>query len=71
MMLGILLGFAQGGRCERIKDIVDIEGIRGNPLSGVGLVIGLAGTGDYYAGVASDADKYTDGIPGLCFRPRI
>ncbi|KPK45177.1 MAG: hypothetical protein AMJ65_00735 [Phycisphaerae bacterium SG8_4] len=34
------------GRCERIKDIVDIQGLRGNPLSGVGLVIGLAGSGD-------------------------
>jgi flagellar P-ring protein precursor FlgI len=34
------------GRCERIKDIVDIQGIRSNPLTGVGLVIGLAGTGD-------------------------
>jgi len=32
--------------CERIKDITDIQGIRGNPLTGVGLVIGLAGTGD-------------------------
>jgi len=31
---------------ERIKDIVDIQGIRSNPLSGVGLVVGLAGTGD-------------------------
>jgi flagellar P-ring protein FlgI len=46
LMLGILLSCAQGGRCERIKDIVDIQGVRGNPLSGVGLVIGLAGTGD-------------------------
>jgi flagellar P-ring protein precursor FlgI len=34
------------GHCERIKDIVDIQGIRSNPLTGVGLVIGLAGTGD-------------------------
>lgn len=34
------------GRCERIKDIVDIKGIRSNPLRGIGLVIGLAGTGD-------------------------
>ncbi len=34
------------GRCERIKDIVDIQGIRSNPLTGVGLVVGLAGTGD-------------------------
>ena len=34
------------GHCERIKDIVDIQGLRSNPLTGVGLVIGLAGTGD-------------------------
>lgn len=34
------------GRGERIKDIVDIQGLRANPLSGVGLVIGLSGTGD-------------------------
>ena len=34
------------GQCERIKDIVDIQGLRGNPLTGVGMVIGLAGTGD-------------------------
>jgi flagellar P-ring protein precursor FlgI len=31
---------------ERIKDIVNIQGIRSNPLTGVGLVIGLADTGD-------------------------
>jgi len=34
------------GYCERIKDIVDIQGLRSNPLTGVGLVIGLAGNGD-------------------------
>ncbi|MGD2094927.1 MAG: flagellar basal body P-ring protein FlgI, partial [Phycisphaerales bacterium] len=34
------------GKCERIKDIVDIQGLRSNPLTGVGLVIGLAGDGD-------------------------
>jgi flagellar P-ring protein precursor FlgI len=33
-------------RCESIKDIVEIQGVRSNPLSGTGLVIGLAGTGD-------------------------
>jgi len=31
---------------ERIKDIIDIQGVRSNPLRGVGLVIGLSGTGD-------------------------
>jgi flagellar P-ring protein precursor FlgI len=42
----ILLNTAGVGQSERIKDIVDIQGVRGNPLSGIGLVIGLAGTGD-------------------------
>jgi flagellar P-ring protein precursor FlgI len=37
---------AEVGQCERIKDIVDIQGIRGNPITGIGLVIGLASTGD-------------------------
>jgi len=31
---------------ERIKDIVDIQGVRGNTLEGIGLVVGLANTGD-------------------------
>ena len=34
------------GQCERIKDIVDIQGVRSNPLTGIGLLVGLAGTGD-------------------------
>ncbi len=31
---------------ERIKDIVDIKGVRSNPLWGYGVVVGLNGTGD-------------------------
>lgn len=31
---------------NRVKDIVDIKGVRDNPLVGYGLVIGLNGTGD-------------------------
>ncbi|MDH7598956.1 MAG: flagellar basal body P-ring protein FlgI [Sedimentisphaerales bacterium] len=42
----LLLLIAQMAISERIKDIVDIKGMRGNPLSGTGLVVGLAGTGD-------------------------
>jgi flagellar P-ring protein FlgI len=42
----IVLTITGIGRAERIKDIVDIQGVRGNPLTGVGLVTGLAGTGD-------------------------
>jgi flagellar P-ring protein precursor FlgI len=33
-------------RGERIKDIIDVQGVRSNPLTGIGLVTGLAGTGD-------------------------
>jgi flagellar P-ring protein precursor FlgI len=46
LLLAILLSTVEIGRCERIKDIVDIQGIRSNPLRGTGLIIGLAGTGD-------------------------
>lgn len=33
-------------RAARLKDLVDIEGVRDNQLVGYGLVVGLAGTGD-------------------------
>ena len=36
----------RGGDCARLKDIADIEGVRGNQLLGYGLVVGLNGTGD-------------------------
>lgn len=46
VLIAILMPAIFPVNAERIKDIVDIQGIRGNPLSGVGLIIGLAGTGD-------------------------
>jgi flagellar P-ring protein precursor FlgI len=33
-------------RAERVKDLVDIAGVRENQLVGYGLVVGLSGTGD-------------------------
>ncbi len=36
----------QAGASSRIKDIVDVEGIRTNSLVGYGLVVGLNGSGD-------------------------
>ena len=35
-----------GGPLVRIKDMADVEGVRSNQLVGVGLVLGLQGTGD-------------------------
>ena len=37
---------AQAHASSRIKDIVDVEGVRTNDLVGYGLVVGLNGTGD-------------------------
>ena len=44
--LMFLLAMVDLARSERIKDIVDVQGVRGNPLTGIGLVTGLAATGD-------------------------
>ena len=46
LVLLILLAGSGVAGGERIKDIVQIQGVRGNPIQGLGLVIGLAGTGD-------------------------
>ena len=39
----ITLNYSGG---SRIKDLIDVEGVRDNQLNGYGLVVGLAGTGD-------------------------
>lgn len=44
--VGIVGGNAAKGATTRIKDIVDVEGVRDNMLVGYGLVVGLNGTGD-------------------------
>ncbi len=40
------MNFLRTNPTVRIKDITDVEGARGNQLTGVGLVTGLNGTGD-------------------------
>lgn len=40
------MDFSRVNPSVRIKDITDVEGARGNQLTGVGLVTGLNGTGD-------------------------
>lgn len=43
----MMLVFAQTAHAEaRLKDVVDFQGVRDNPLMGYGLVVGLNGTGD-------------------------
>ena len=40
------LAFAAPAHAERIKDMGQFQGLRANQLTGYGLVVGLAGTGD-------------------------
>jgi flagellar P-ring protein precursor FlgI len=42
----LLFAAAPDARAERIKDIAQVQGVRGNALVGYGLVVGLDGTGD-------------------------
>lgn len=44
-MAGMML-YSPAMAASRIKDIVDVEGVRSNQLIGYGIVVGLAGTGD-------------------------
>jgi flagellar P-ring protein FlgI len=49
LLLGFLISyFSVVSYCfaSRLKDIADIEGVRGNQLVGYGIVVGLNGTGD-------------------------
>ena len=39
-------GWTSEAQAARLKDIADVEGVRGNQLYGYGLVVGLNGTGD-------------------------
>lgn len=40
------LTLLSSAHAERLRDLVDIQGVRDNPLIGYGLVVGLDGTGD-------------------------
>ena len=52
--IGLILMLAASAQAERLKNIVHIDGVIDNNLRGVGLVVGLNGTGDGdgYANVA-------------------
>lgn len=45
-LTALLLIFAAPANAARLKDIADVEGVRGNQLFGYGIVVGLNGTGD-------------------------
>lgn len=46
LLMLLLTALAYSANAERIKDLASIQGVRGNPLIGYGLVVGLDGSGD-------------------------
>jgi flagellar P-ring protein precursor FlgI len=46
LLLCLILIVQTRGIAAKVGDIVDVQGIRSNPLAGYGLVVGLNGTGD-------------------------
>jgi len=45
-LIVIALAFGNSAYGARLKDLCEVQGARGNVLKGIGLVVGLAGTGD-------------------------
>jgi flagellar P-ring protein precursor FlgI len=64
VLLGVLAGLmiAAPAQAERVKDLGSFQGLRANQLTGYGIVVGLAGTGD-------DSMEYaTQGMKGVTSR---
>jgi len=52
-ILFAMLALTSGAEAARLKELVDIEGFRTNAVVGVGLVVGLNGTGDDASALAT------------------
>jgi flagellar P-ring protein precursor FlgI len=77
ILLALTLALAPARAQVRLKDIVDIEGVRGNDLVGYGLVVGLNGTGDGLRNspyteeaLSSFLERLGVNVQGEDFRPR-
>jgi flagellar P-ring protein precursor FlgI len=62
LAVAALLAFASPAHAERIKDLGTFQGVRPNQLTGYGIVVGLAGTGD------DSLDYATQGMKGVVSR---
>jgi flagellar P-ring protein precursor FlgI len=68
-MVILLLALSSAHAQARIKDLVSVEGVRGNVLVGYGLVMGLDGTGDRLNNIAfteESLESYLDRL-GVAF----
>lgn len=76
-LLALALPFAAAAGPVRLKDLVEVDGVRGNDLLGYGLVVGLNGTGDGLRNapfteeiMANILERLGVNVAGEAFRPR-
>ena len=63
VFLALMTGFAATpAMADRVKDLGGFQGIRSNQLTGYGIVVGLAGTGD------DNLEYATQGMNGVASR---
>jgi flagellar P-ring protein precursor FlgI len=62
ILAGLQLAAPPAAHAERIKDLGAFQGLRANQLTGYGIVVGLAGTGD------DNLDYSTQGMKGVVSR---
>jgi len=79
LAIGLLLAAAAPLQAStRIQDVASVQGVRSNPLTGYGLVVGLDGTGDQAAQMPFSAQSLRNYLeqhglslpPGANFQPR-
>lgn len=77
VLFAILLPLSATAGPVRIKDLVEVDGVRGNDLLGYGLVVGLNGTGDGLRNAPFTEEIMTNilerlgvNVAGEAFRPR-
>lgn len=63
--LALALLLPQGARAERVRDLGTFQGVRSNQLTGYGVVVGLAGTGDDSLEYVTQAMRGVSGRVGV------
>ncbi|HEY9109255.1 MAG TPA: flagellar basal body P-ring protein FlgI [Roseateles sp.] len=78
LLLSLAVVLAPSSHAARIKEVASVAGVRSNPLTGYGLVVGLDGTGDQttqapFTGQSLQAMLQQFGVilpPGVTMQPR-
>ena len=60
LLVTVLCCVAGGSHAARLSDLCEVQGARGNMLKGIGIVVGLAGTGDSAKNAITSQERMLD-----------